>query len=161
MLGAHVDAFEEYLIKDTLNGRLEWRYMDEFTDDFFKNYKTSKTPAPFTGLIESQSFRIDYHRAYACMSNAGVIYLYYALSVPGSESSPAGCLFLSLHPMPYDPNTFFELDHGADALYRLESLIKDKVSETLQHWDGDIDHFVTLFLESRLSLYSDDPDDSD
>lgn len=161
MLGAHVDAFEEFLIQDTLKGRLEWRYMDEFTDDFFKNYRSNKTPAPFVGLIEDEFFRIDYHRAYACMSNAGVIYLYYALVSPGSEDPPFSTLYLSLHPMPYNPNTFFELDHGTDALYRLESLIKDKVPETLRYWDADIDHFVTLFLDSRAPLYLDNPEESD
>ncbi len=149
MIAYTIRAFIYALLDDTKAGILEWHYMDEFTDAFSQHCKSSEDSLPFPGLLETEFMEIDYHRSYACMTNAGIVYLYYCLELPGSEDSPQRGERLSVLPMPYDPDSCFEVESFTEVLYRLENAIRKQMSESNPYWAQDLLHYLVLYNSNQ------------
>ena len=152
MLGGVIHGFEQALIDDTLHNRLKWSYMDEFTDAFSLNYRNNKNYVPFDGIMENEFFQIDYHRAYVCMSSIGIIYLYFALEMPGSIDPPSQGLRLALHLMPYDPHRYTDLDSSSEYLYQLENAIMQQLSKRYPFHYEDTEQYIRFYLRSHYDL---------
>lgn len=143
-------AFIQQLTDDTRKHRLEWHYMDQFTDSF-KMLHTSNPeyPAPFPGLYEDEFHQIDYHRSYACMSNAGVIYLFFAHSYSGLNTDSKSEFSLSIHPMPYDLKYYCNVYADQGELFKLETAIRKHMEKADQYWINNQYHFISLYLSYR------------
>lgn len=139
-----LNDFIETLIKDTLEDRLEWIYIDSMTDEIAR--LSGVFPIELSGTEVSD---IDFHRSYACQTNAGSVFLVYVLTYASEETDEWEGFELFLHPMPYELSNYFLLLQRSDELYRLENAIKSKVSASIRSQIRDEDYYLDLYLRGR------------
>ena len=139
-----LNDFIESLIRDTLDDCLEWVYIDNMTDEIAR--LSGVFPVELSGTEVSD---IDFHRSYACQTNAGSVYLVYVLTYPWEEGEAWEGFELFLHPSPYELGRYFLLLQGSDEMYRLENAIKSKVSNSVRSVMRDEDYYLDLYLRAR------------
>ena len=144
-------AFIQKITDDTRNHRLEWHYMDTFTDAYKMIVNPSAAAAVFPGIEENMYFQIDYHRSYACMTNAGVVYLFYCHSFDGVHTQASSEFRLAIHPMPYDTRYYCNIYADQPDLFKLETAIRKHKDPSDQYWIHDSSHFISLYLSNRDS----------
>ena len=145
-----LNDFIESLIRDTLDDCLEWVYIDNMTDEIAQ--LTGAFPVELSGTEVSD---IDYHRSYACQTNAGAVFLVYVIAYPSETDAWEG-FELFLHPSPYNLSNYFLLLHQSPQLYRLENAIRSKISSSLRPLIRDEDYYLDLYLRARQERPSED-----
>ena len=140
-----IDIFIDTLIKDTLNNCLEWIYVDSLADEISQT--SGVLPPELSGTECSD---IDYHRAYACQTNAGAIYLLYTMVSLDNDAESWEGFQLFLHPSPYQLSKYFCLLQKSDKLYRLENAIRQKISNSVRSLNRNADYYLDLFLRARM-----------
>lgn len=146
-----LNDFIDSLIRDTLDGCLEWIYIDAMTDEIAR--LTGAFPVELSGTEISD---VDYHRSYACQTNAGAVFLVYVLTYATEDANAWEGFELFLHPSPYELSRYFLLLQGSEELYRMENAIKSKVSASVRSLIRDEDYYLDLYLRARRSMPSAD-----
>ena len=140
-----LQEFIDALVSDTLEEKLEWRYLDLPT-----NFYGNALPH---FLITDEYRQIDFRRSYYCLTNAGLVFLIYSLNQPGEETKKPWDgyeLHIQADPFSLAINADnFELLRKSDKLYRLENAIRSKVSQTVKFINRDENYYLDLYFRGR------------
>ena len=147
MSSNQLQRFIDALVDDTLHNRLNWVYIDRITDDLLKFCENVFLMETFVNEFR----QIDEHRSYACITNAGMVYLIYSMLYPGDGSAPFDQYELYLHPEPYNTEEYYRLSPDESELYRLENAVRSNASNSLRGTFGGHgqDYYIELFLRDR------------